>query len=217
MYEIERLIARWYARAPGDGDGETPADIAAAERRLGIRFPAILAEFYRRFGARCRRENEVDVGFWVPPLDALGPQHLDDGLFYCLIEDHAGMRFGVELGPDDPRVLFGGHLPESVDLDEQPIPGGTEAADSLSRMLVDLAHVQTLAGLLECAGDRGPFGPVRQGLFTDWTGLAPPDPTEGGPFFRWWTNGEVVIARDFMYLERWVLAESADAARPYLG
>jgi len=215
----DRLIAfinRWYAVSYSDADGSPEADIRRTEDRLGVRFPTQLFDFYRAFGDRAGRDNQVDIGAWIPGLDVLGPQHIVSGRLVFAVEDGAGYTFVVNVeDPDatDPPVLFSGYMHESG--------GFRPVGASLSAFLEVLAVVQTVQGAVWELG--GPFGALRTGLFSGRAfsqspGEIPlPGPEESREFarmFRVDLHDDRVLCRDFLWTQyALVMATKGDAER----
>lgn len=86
----------------GPDDGLTSAELDRAERRLGLRLPRALREWYRLAG---RRDDVLGRRDHPVPARELGVQ---DGVLFIYEEDEELFRWGVlvdELGHDDPRIV----------------------------------------------------------------------------------------------------------------
>jgi hypothetical protein len=113
------LISRW-KRPLVEGDGLAEEAIAAGETRLGVRFPAVLREWYRIAGKRDDL-TVSQVALWLP--DEL--EATDAGLV-CFAEAKGLNRWMIQrsdLAQDDPPVYRTGaagpeETPESPTLTE---------------------------------------------------------------------------------------------------
>lgn len=85
----------------GPWDGAPAAEIAAAERRCGVRPPPALLAFYAVAG-RVRPDHAP--GWPSPPAEWVA----DRGRLSFLTEDRGRVRYGVPAGAraDDPQVLY---------------------------------------------------------------------------------------------------------------
>ena len=97
----------WFARewlTPlRDGDGYTSEEVAVAEERLGLRFPASLESLYRLLGRRRDLTSNQDH------LIALNSVTVEDGTLIYRIENQACASWGVrvsDMGLPDPPVVF---------------------------------------------------------------------------------------------------------------
>ncbi|TWF71527.1 SMI1/KNR4 family protein [Kitasatospora viridis] len=99
---IADFAAHW--RQPiAPGDGFDPAELDAAERRLGLRLPDPLREAYLRFGRRTDLTSNHD--------ELLGPDELyvTDGALVYRAENQGAASWGIalaELDRDDPGTVI---------------------------------------------------------------------------------------------------------------
>lgn len=91
---LEVFAARWYARPLSDEDGHTPLEIEEAERRLGTRLPAALAEWFELVGRRLRLVQDHPV-----PLGAL---EVENDAVRIWSENQGVWSVHVPLDGDDP-------------------------------------------------------------------------------------------------------------------
>ncbi|MEU0270266.1 SMI1/KNR4 family protein [Streptomyces sp. NPDC006307] len=96
-------FAAYWQRPLRPGDGCTPAEVEAAERRLGLRLPAALREAYLRFGRRGDLTGNHDT--------LLAPEELyvADGALVYRVENQGCAFWGValeELDRDEPGTVM---------------------------------------------------------------------------------------------------------------
>ncbi|WP_308294009.1 SMI1/KNR4 family protein [Streptomyces sp. UNOC14_S4] len=102
---IQGFAAHWTGADLGSDDGWTEAELAAAEKRLGVRLPAALREAYLLFGRRQDLTSNHDV--------LLGPAELYvDDVKEALVfrhENQGAASWGIlldSLQDDDPAVFI---------------------------------------------------------------------------------------------------------------
>ncbi|MEU7281605.1 SMI1/KNR4 family protein [Streptomyces sp. NPDC045431] len=103
-------FAAYWQQPLRPGDGWSPAEVAAAERRLGLRLPAALRETYLRFGRRGDLTSNHDT--------LLAPEELYvvDGALVYRAENQGAACWGVlldELDGDDPGTVIRADLADA--------------------------------------------------------------------------------------------------------
>lgn len=96
-------FAAYWRRPLQAGDGRSEQDVAAAERRLGLRLPSALREAYLLFGRRTDLTSNHDT------LLAPDELHVTDGALVYRVENQGCAFWGValdQLGRDDPGTVM---------------------------------------------------------------------------------------------------------------
>ena len=88
--DVARLLARFGHDV--EGTGLAPAAVAAAEARLGVRFPEALRRFYLRFGAHAVYRPKGAYSFRLIPPDALKiePEESAENGAWMIVFDEGG-------------------------------------------------------------------------------------------------------------------------------
>ncbi len=130
---LKDFVAEWHAPLK-DGDGYTAEEVDAAERRLGLKLPLALREYYLLAGQR--EDLVAKQNFLVSP-DEL---EIEEGLleFYC--ENQGVVHWGVN--PDDL------HLPDPpVYLNDDGLYGGERENirqnETLSEFVLQMLVLET--------------------------------------------------------------------------
>jgi hypothetical protein len=104
VWQFIQEFARLWRSLLASGDGYSEADISAAQQRLGVRFPAAVAEAYQLFGRRRDLTSNMDRLFRPGELSLAGNGHL----LVFRQECQGCARWGVPLhlpGDPDPPVI----------------------------------------------------------------------------------------------------------------
>jgi hypothetical protein len=195
-----RGFAKAYGVGIRSGDGNTVAELDAAEKRLGVALPAAVRDAYRLFG---RRDDLTRVQDRL-----LTPQELelaDDGrLLVFRAENQYVTRWGVRLtGEPDPPVLF---LDDKV---WRPF------LDRFSSACVELVLFEwTMGGTEEDADNRELADDEITAVAKRFRRLPMPDYPQwsepDGPPTRWY-EGDGAVLRVDIGDWLWVRAGSAEA------
>lgn len=170
---LTSFVARWFKRPLGDTDGCSADELAATERRLGVRLPAALAEWFLLVDRRLQSVQDSPLRLDKVKID-------DEGLLPVWWENQGvwSLRVRSDAPEDDPPI----------EADEEfPISG------RLVETLLSMVTSDTLVGAW-CGDHRGPLGwlgeHVRGGTVDGaeieavaWLRL-PLLPGPGNPFFQ---------------------------------
>lgn len=146
------FLERWYAQPLSDLDGHTPLELEEVARRLGVRLPSALAEWYELVGRRLRDVQDSSA--------LLGELSLEDASVRVWTENQGvwSIHAPVEAG-DDPVCRVDGDSSTSIN-------------EPLSHVLLGMLVSDTLVGSWS-GGGTGALGAlrstVRGGFIDDFT------------------------------------------------
>ncbi|MCT2544919.1 SMI1/KNR4 family protein [Streptomyces atratus] len=187
-----RAFARDWSRSPLAGtDGHTPADLDAAQARLGLPLPTALREAYQLLGARSDLTDNQD--------SLLAPEDLyldaDRGVLVFRVENQSCAYWGIrvtDLDQDDPPVVVRADLVR---------PTADDWAAWLGR--VSVAFVEIVLSEALCADEdlMGWVTPDDTGLPEDIAATfrrlpLPEYPISQQPGSRWYAHDEIILRDD---------------------
>ncbi|MEU4501342.1 SMI1/KNR4 family protein [Streptomyces sp. NPDC024089] len=187
-----RAFARDWSRSPLAGtDGHTPADLDAAQARLGLPLPTALREAYQLLGARSDLTDNQD--------SLLAPEDLyldaDRGVLVFRVENQSCAYWGIrvtDLDQDDPPVVVRADLVR---------PTADDWAAWLGR--VSVAFVEIVLSEALCADEdlMGWVTPEDTGLPEDIAATfrrlpLPEYPISQQPGSRWYAHDEIILRDD---------------------
>lgn len=129
-YYVQAVCHPWQ---PEDGYDETV--VAAAEQNLGLRFPSVLRQFYKSWGARHDLTN-----LCAELLSPVDTWLQSDALVFCL-ENQGVWYWGIpcdQIHQDDPSIYFA--------YNEEPVLTWQISHEKMSHFLDYLTFGHTLSG-----------------------------------------------------------------------
>ncbi|MET9656245.1 SMI1/KNR4 family protein [Streptomyces sp. NPDC006510] len=189
---IHAFARDWSPRPLTGADGHTPADLDAAQARLGLPLPAALREAYQLLGHRIDLTDNQDM--------LLAPQDLrideDRGVLIFRVENQSCAYWGIrvtDLDQDDPPVVVRADLVRPTADDWDTWLGRVSVAFVEIVLSEALCADEDLMGWVTPDRDTG----LPEDITTTFQRLPFPEyPISHQPGSRWYAHDEIILRDD---------------------